>query len=141
MSDIVVTTPRGESANSAAEAACCIAAGGGNYFRTLSRAPRDLSVGDRVFYVEDGYVRGYARVSKIGGAGGMTCQTTGRRWVGGCVVVMPADSWRWIKPLRMRGFQGWRYWSAAVDAVGGFCEIGRVEEVGGWLDSKPEVPR
>jgi hypothetical protein len=131
MSDIIVTTPKTEMANSAREAQDCIQAGGGFYFRRFCVKPAGVKVGDRVFYVEDGYIRGYAVVCDIFYSNGMTCDTTGRKWPYGWYLKMRADSWKWIEPIAMNGFRGWRHMVKP--------ERIPVIEVGGWLDPKPEV--
>jgi len=128
MRDIVVTTPKSEISTAAKEAADCIRNGGGYYFRRLPSMPHQFGAGSKVFYVEDGYVRGYGLVCEAGGSTeGWVCQTTTHYWPPGNYAVMPAQSWTWIKPIPMRGFQRWRYFSRPA------------EEVGGWLDPKPEV--
>ena len=109
--DIIVTTPKSQMANAAQEAADCIENGGGEYFRRfpINQVP-NINIGERVFYVEDGYIRGYARVSRMFNTPRyIQCDTTGRWWPPGFYLVMPADSWRWIQPIPMRGFQGFRY--------------------------------
>lgn len=60
--------------------------------------------------------------------GNMQCGTTGYDWREGTHAVMQADSWKWIKPIPMKGFQGWRYY-----------ELSGTKVVGNWLDSKPRV--
>jgi hypothetical protein len=83
-----------------------------------------------VFYVENGYVRGYAEVLReYSGESLTTCEVTFREWGGKYFVFMEATSWTWIKPIPMKGFQGWRYFDAPED----------IQVVGGWLDNKPEV--
>ncbi|HUX17545.1 MAG TPA: hypothetical protein VMW52_13800 [Phycisphaerae bacterium] len=127
--DIIVTTPKGEMANAAREAEDCKRDGGGEYFRRfpVDRAPEVLP-GERVYYVEDGHVRGFAVVTRIHAtASGQCCDTTGRRWPPGFYVFMDATTWRWIKPVLMNGFRGFRY-ARLTPAV-----------IGGWLDPKPEV--
>ncbi|MDD4891972.1 MAG: hypothetical protein PHU85_18790, partial [Phycisphaerae bacterium] len=107
--DIIVTTPKKEIDNAAKEAADCISKGGGHYFRRFSQWPRELHIGDWVWYVEDGYLRGRAKVTNITTAEGMICQSTRRKWPPGAYVVMDATSWRWVKPIPLRGFLGFRY--------------------------------
>lgn len=127
MRDIVVTTPKRAMETAAQEARDCIEAGGGHYFRTFRNRPRDLEHGSRVFYVEDGYVRGFAVVDFIH-EGRMTCVTTGVAWGEGCHAIMPARTWRWIEPVPMKGFQGFRY----IDLD--------FRVVGSWDDPKPAAP-
>lgn len=81
----------------------------------------------RIYYVEDGFIRGFGTVSMIVDSP-MTCDTTGRYWGQGIHAIFPANSWTWIKPIPMKGFQGYRY--MAVDQ--------KIEVVGGWLDPRPQ---
>ena len=126
-SDILVTTPRTAAKIAAAEAADCITGGGGFYFRTFRRRPTRLAQGSRIYYVEDGFTRGYGVVYKVF-EGSMRCGTTGKDWGEGFHAVMPANSWTWIIPIPHPGFQGWRYFDGkgAVD-------------YGGWLLPKPQT--
>jgi len=130
--DIVVTTPKSEMANAAKEAAECIADGTGGYFRALGERMPKTKSGDRIFYVEDGYVRGFCIVDMFGARyeNMKRCDTTGRAWRTTVVVSMYASTWQWIKPIPMRGFQGWRYFTAPPD----------MQIVGNWLDPKPPTP-
>lgn len=130
MKDLVVTTPKSEMKNSAIEAEEAKQTPGTKYFRRFKRRPRDLEIGSRIFYVEDGFVRGFAVVEDIV-TGEMLCSTTGRQWGPGYYAVMPADSWKWIKPIKMTGFRNHREFIAPPD----------MQIVGGWLDDKPPTPR
>ncbi len=126
MRDIVVTTPKTQMETAAQEARECIEAGEGCYFRTFPNRPKDLQPGSRVFYVEDGYVRGYAVVAKMI-TGYIRCAVTGELWYGH-QALMSAASWKWIEPIPMKGFQGFRYCSLDFRVVGD------------WLDPRPEAP-
>jgi len=146
--DIIVTTPKSERANAVREASACIADGGGRYFRRFPglSLPR-TGVRDRVYYVEDGYIRGFGVVTDMAHDGnGRLCSSTGRWWPKGLYLFMDAQSWTWIRPIPMRGFQGFRY---AHYRYGGqetrewLTIDGKdwaVTEVGGWLDPKPATP-
>lgn len=125
--DIIVTTPKTEMENSAKEAENCIKNGGGYYFRRFVEKPKRLEIGDKVFYVEDGFIRGFAIVEKII-SGQMLCETTQRLWPHGDYIFMPAESWKWIKPIPFKGFQGYRYFNNNL-----------IEIVGDWKDKKPEI--
>lgn len=133
MADIVVTTPKGRMAEAAQEAEDVKGWGGGWYVRRIGGGQHpDVGPGDRVFYVEDGFIRGYAIVAEAGFMrADQVCETTGRRYCPGFYVVMDAKTWTWIRPIPMRGFMGWRY---AVEAPEWPVEI-----LGGWLDPRPEV--
>jgi len=142
MSDIIVTTPQSQMANAAQEAKDCMAAGGGTYFRRFPRAyaPHRCNKGDRVWYVEDGYIRGFCVITEIVCSTGMTCDTTGRQWPEGIYIIMDATRWHWIKPVPMRGFQGFRYVRYDRNA---FPDFGSgptgIEFMGEWRDPKPAV--
>lgn len=130
MKAIIVTTPKSEMSTAAQEARDRIEEGGGVYFRRFGKEPRGLDPGVRVFYVEDGHVRGFAvveEVTEVQEGEHVVCETTGRAWPSGIYAVMRADSWRWVRPIRYRGFQGFRYFDDS-----------EVEIVGGWLDPRPE---
>lgn len=127
--DIIVTTPKNQIAAAAEEAKFVIKSGGGYYFRRLSSRPKNIRRKSRVFYVEDGYIRGFCIVRELEDLPeGSTCKVTWKKWAPGFYVYMDADSWEWIDPIPMKGFQGFRY-------AGGI----KFEVVGNWLDPKPEV--
>lgn len=126
MSDILVTTPKSESKNSENEALDCIKNNGGYYFRYFRKLPKNIGIGSKVFYVDDGYIRGFSEICEITN-GSMLCETTGKLWPDGFYAIMLASSWKWIKPLACKGFQGFRY----VDLD--------YEIVGSWKDKKSEI--
>ena len=128
--DIIVTTPKSQMKIAAEEARQCIADGGGVYFRTFPVRPRGLYPGTRIFYAEDGYIRGFAVVSEVY-LGGKTCETSGRTYGHGYNAVMPAWSWKWIRPIAMRGFQGYRYLPKELSGKG------PIVIVGDWKDPRP----
>jgi hypothetical protein len=126
--NIIVTTPKSEMEISANEAEVCKQNGGGFYVRKLGKSrPKYLQTGSKIYYVEDGYIRGFGEVASIVQKE-VTCEYTGRDWGKGWFAIIPACSWKWIKPIRMSGFQGYRYFDDK-----------NVEVVGRWLDPKPEV--
>ena len=116
MRNIIVTTPYRDSNTAIKEAEHALANPGTYYFRTLNRPPRDLAPGDKVYYVERGYIRGYAIVEAIVRRE-LTCQVTGRD-VNGWQIMMPADSWQWIFPVRKRGFRHWQYYDYEHPSIG-----------------------
>lgn len=129
--DIIVTTPKNKMSEAAQEAEDMKSQGGGYYFRVfpIKRYPKNLFSGDKVFYVEDGYIRGFCEVSWRGiNTSVVMCFTTGKLYPMGYLVLMKADSWKWIKPIPMKGFQGFRY---AKDLD--------IEVVGGWKDARPDL--
>jgi hypothetical protein len=130
MKNIIVTTPKTEINNAAKEAEECINNGGGYYFRTLSRMPKDIEPHkSKIYYVEDGYIRGCCTIFGVS-KGDKQCEVTGKTWGNdnSIKVWMLANTWQWIKPIEMKGFQGWRY----------FDDNG-VEVIGDWKDPKPNI--
>ncbi len=104
MPDILVTTPKSEIASSRKEAAD-VEKHGGHYFRTFKRLP-NVQPGDKIYFVEDGQIRGYGVVFEIKREP-MVCATTGRTWAGHHVCY---SKWVWLKePVSYKGFQGHRY--------------------------------
>lgn len=136
MADIIVTTPKTQTDNAAREAADAKEHGGDTrYFRRFPLSVYlSLCPGDRVYYVEDGYLRGFAVVCESGEEEEPRfCDTTGQEYAPGYYVRMRADSWQWIEPIPMTGFQGYRF----AHKAGMSREA--VKIVGGWLDPKPMV--
>src|SRR5262245_36029816 len=105
--DIIVTTPKDEKENAEQEAADCIKNGGGFYFRRFKKVPCNIQPGEKVFYVEQGFVRGFCIVDHIQEfKEDYKCDTTHRYYFAGMYLFMRADSWQWIRPIAMEGFQG-----------------------------------
>jgi hypothetical protein len=133
MNDIIVTTPLSEMKNAAKEAAWALRNEQGNprYFRRfpVTRVPK-VEPGDKVFYVEDGYIRGFCTIIYIKeNKTEVTGLVIGKIFQPGIFVVMDAKSWTWIKPIPMKGFQGYRY--TTVDF--------KYEEAGKWKVPRPKV--
>ena len=127
--DILVTTPISQIKHAAREAEACIKLGGGYYFRKFARLPKILrSGGSKIFYVEDGYIRGFGVVTDIAWRDNMTDAISGEVWGAGHYISIPADTWTWIRPIPHKGFQGFRYWAGK-----------EYEIVGNWLIPMPEV--
>ena len=138
---IIVTTPKDQMESAAQEAKDAIENKVDWYFRKLATYPKELNSGDRVFYVENGFITGFGIVSGIANQKGLVCKTTDESWRDGIFVWMRCDSWQWIKPIPMKGFQGYRY------RIGiGEINLSKVKNpcrfdfkiVGGWKDQKPK---
>lgn len=128
INNIIVTTPKSEIKNAESEAKMCIENGGGYYFRKLSSKPKNIVAGEsKIYYVEDGYIRGRATIIGIDDKSIQNCELTNKEWHG-ILVWMTASSWEWIEPIEMKGFQGWRYF-----------DNNGVKVVGTWKDKKPEI--
>lgn len=130
MKALLVTTPKNRAAESAREARKCVKNGKGFYFRRFTTKPRFLKPGIRIYYVEDGHIRGFSTVTWVEVSNGKKCSTTGKRWPAGVYACMIAPSWRWIRPIPYKGFQGYRYFDDALTEV-----------VGDWLDPMPKVAK
>ena len=124
--DILVTTPKTEIANAAKEAKYVKDNGGGYYYRVFNKLPK-VEAGDKVFYTENGYITGFAEVLATNkDKGKFNCEVTDKAYIGD-FVVMDASTWKWIKPIPYKGFQGFRY-----------VKNLEYEIIGDWLDPKPE---
>lgn len=113
--NIVVTIPKSRQAEIEEEESklqARIAAGeeGLSYFWAMSRRPKELRVGDRMYFIWDGAMRAFHRV--IGFNENLKCETTGRQYRGCCVMLDPRI--HEIVPIPMKGFQGFRYHTAPV---------------------------
>jgi len=139
--DIIVTTPKGRMAEATKEAEDVKRAGGGEYFRRFSMKP-PVEPGDRVFYVEDGYIRGFAVAARVEKKPFVFCGTTFQTWPAGWFIYMDATTWKWIRPIPMKGFQGYRLAHKYLVTLetqwipGPFRDV---KIIGDWLDPKPEV--
>jgi len=129
MKNIIVTTPKSEMQNAAKEAKKCIEDGAGYYFRSVSKMPKDIVIGEsKIYYIEDGYIRGYGVIIGISNGNGQKCSVGDKTWKGPYFIWMPACTWKWIKPIPMKGFQGFRYFNDKD-----------VKVVGEWKDAKPVI--
>ena len=139
MPDILVTTPKGRAKEAAQEAADCIqrhdrGESTGYYFRNFgSRSAPPLNPGDRLYYVLDGWVRGFLVVESVEESDEGVKDYEGNRHRPGFYAWSKPVSWCWIALIAFGGFQGWRYASR--------CGLGResVSIVGDWRDPMPEV--
>ena len=131
--DMIVTTPKTRMAEAAKEAADAIADSGLSHYclRFPLKHQPQLAANDRIYYVEDGYVRGFAVVHWLGwqseeehsGDSGTPCRP-------GFSVYMKTNSWQWITPIPMKGFRGFRY-------ARGYFLREQVQVIGNWRDPKP----
>lgn len=129
MADIIVTTPKSEMQRAAEEAASIKKDNGGFYFRRFRSRPCMIEPGNKIWYVEDGYLRGYCVVKEIKHLIKMQCDTTGKWWPQGFYAFMDATTWQWIKPIPYKGFQGYR----RADSILNY------ETIGDWKTLKPQI--
>jgi hypothetical protein len=106
--NIIVTVPKREYRNLGIED---VWAGqqkeGVIQFWSMARLPKDLTVGDRVYFIQDGAVR-YWHECLGKSDTGLDCEATGRTWEGPAILLKYPDTKLKI-PVSMKGFQGFRY--------------------------------
>lgn len=106
--DIVVTVPKNELKNVAKEETWAKENKNDNIFCfwKISREPKKLKPGDRVYFIHNGTIINYNIFSHIDYD--LNCDVTGRYWKGICLV-MDTPSIPLKGPIPMKGFQGFRY--------------------------------
>ncbi len=107
--DMLVTTPKSEIDNSRREGEA-VEAEGGYWFRTYRFKPK-VEPENRIYFVENGKIRGYGIIFQIFQAGhAQECDITGRDWGNPGDWVVCYKDWHWLKgPVPFKGFQGIRY--------------------------------
>ena len=104
--DMLVTTPQSEIDTSRKEGEI-VGEEGGFWFRTFRFKPK-VEIGEKIFFVEAGLIKGYGIVFEVSSTEGEECEVTGRTWKGNWVVKY--NNWHWLKsPVPFKGFQGIRY--------------------------------
>lgn len=83
---------------------------GGYFFRTFHFQPK-CSIGDKIYFVDDGLIKGYGIIFEISQIKDhIKCSTTGIKYgkVGDWVIKY--DNWHWLPiPVQWKGFMGIRY--------------------------------
>ena len=103
--DILVTTPKSAHRLAVREAKWVESHSGAYWFRTINGTP-NVQIGDKVYYVDQGEIRGYGIVFDIV-FGEIKCHSTGKVYTG-----THLKQRKWVcleKPIPFRGFQGFRY--------------------------------
>lgn len=103
--DIVVTIPKSEYANDDLETSV-YEQGDYEQFWQLRNRPKQLNIGDRVYFVKNGQLESSMRVTRIEKDAAATCDVTNRTWRG-CLVYM--DDLQIENGMKVKGFQGFRY--------------------------------
>lgn len=108
--DILVTIPKREMNNIKKEDAWLKNQKPGEavQFWSMSRIPKDIHAGDRVYFVEAGAVRYYHELLSISNESSMKCEATDRVW-GGPALILTCPPVTLKNPVPMKGFQGFRY--------------------------------
>ena len=96
--DIVVTIPKSEYVNDDKET-FVYEQGGYEQFWQLSRQPKKLNIGDRMYFVKNGVIGSSMRMIRFETKATVSCEVTNRTW-NGCLIFM--DDLR----QQVRGFQG-----------------------------------
>ena len=103
--DIVVTIPRKEFGNIKKEDEWFKENPNSVWFWAISRKPKNLNKGDRVFFVENNQITHYGVFDDF--IYNPVCEVTGRVWFGlNMLFRKPAVD---IKPMPYKGFRGFRY--------------------------------
>lgn len=111
--DIVVTIPKSEYENDDKELQDYLSDSGVVMFWTLPVIPKQLQVGNRVYFVKNNRIDRSMRVIEIKTNSQMTCETTGRQWSGMCQLIM--NDLRIERFHReIKGFQGFRYFKTVM---------------------------
>lgn len=107
--DIIVTTPKSEIETSKKEGEM-VEQEGGYWFRTFRFKPK-IEPGDKIFFVENGLIKGYGIIFEITQSEqGEQCEVTERTWGNEGDWVVKYKDWHWLEnPVPMKGFQGIRY--------------------------------
>ncbi|KOS64640.1 hypothetical protein FJQ98_14185 [Lysinibacillus agricola] len=103
--DIVVTIPKNEYENDDRETAV-FDQGGYEQFWQLSRRPKNLNIGDRVYFVKNRRIESSMGVKRIEEKTTASCDVTNRNW-SGCLIFM--DDLRQEYIPNIKGFQGFHY--------------------------------
>jgi hypothetical protein len=106
--DIIATIPlhkleisrqEDEAVKGLADEAC-------NWYWALKPKPKNLAVGDRIYFVENGHITAWCPVMELGDFN-FVCQVSGRHWFG--YQARLGQNRLFVHPVAHRGFQGWRY--------------------------------
>jgi len=105
--DIVVTIPKSEEANIVIEDEFVAKLKGhAVQFWSVFKKPKDLTIGDRVYFVEHGHISCYHEF--IGFIYDPVCEVTGRVWHG-LNLLLNCPQVKLKNPVEHTGFQGFRY--------------------------------
>ena len=74
----------------------------------VPRLPKQANIGDKCYLCYKGNIVGWMKIVGLK-SGGFTCTTTGTYWEGN--FVQRSGKFNKIKPIPMKGFQGFRYFS------------------------------
>lgn len=72
--------------------------------------PKKMQIGDRMYIVHDGYVKGWMKIVGLVDSDGFTCRTTGIYWGEG-KFIQRSGKFHEVVGIRMKGFRGVREFS------------------------------
>jgi hypothetical protein len=105
--DIVVTIAKFEYKNDDEETKAFNKDEGSLQFWVMKRLPKDLNIGDRVYFVKNGFVESSMKVVTIKKDTEQQCDVTNRVWNGNCIYMN--DLKYEDGSIKIKGFQGFRY--------------------------------
>jgi len=91
--------------------------------------PTDLKIGDRVWIVSGGYLRGFSLASGVIRLfENQSDYVTGRTFKAGWFVLSTSDTWKWIQPVGpMKMIRGYQYMDAAEELLNRVCGTAKDE--------------
>ena len=110
--DIMVTIPKNKLKDIEKEETWAKKQINAQCFWSISKVPKKLKSGDKVFFVENGMIKSYNIF--IGIDYDCICEVTGTKWPG-LNLIMKAPSVTLEKPIPMKGFRGFRYTSVITE--------------------------
>jgi len=109
--DIIVTVPKKEYANVSKEDSFAKGKEAVQFW-SVPKKPKNLNVGDRVYFVERGCIRYWHEF--LGFDYDSVCEATDRVWAGLNLVIKYPET-KLTNPIPMKGFQGFRYMKKRID--------------------------
>lgn len=106
--DIVVTIPKTEYENDDMETALLQNDKDYIQFWILKKMPKDMDVGDRVYFVKHGLVESSMEIYDFEFDAENICEVTNRKWTG-CTLYMTDLRYENDLDIKVKGFQGFRY--------------------------------
>jgi hypothetical protein len=104
--DIIVTIPKKELKNMDAENK--LAESDGTQFWNLKIKPKDIDIGSKIYFCQNGYIDSYQIITNIV-TDKMKCDVTNREWNGVNLILSYPPVYLKNK-IPCKGFQGFRYY-------------------------------
>lgn len=106
--DIVVTIPKREYKNDDLETECLSKDENAIQWWSMSKTPKKVKIGDRVYFVKNNKVESSMKVIDIELGSNRYCEVTYRFWNKGCNIIMNDLRYENLD-IEVKGFQGFRY--------------------------------